>query len=57
LCRASGNRVSDREEFYTSEDVIVFLRDQDSVNLVLSDRVSFLAKLGPLAINGQECFY
>ena len=51
-----GVAVTDREEFDTGDDIVGFLDDEDSANLLLPDRVVFLGQLGHIAMIGLECF-
>jgi len=44
------------EEFHTGDDIVGFLGDEDSANLLLSGRVVFLGQLGQNAMIGLECF-
>jgi len=56
LQRAKGEAVADREVFDTGDDIVGFLGDEDSANLLLPDRVVFLGQLGHIATIGLECF-
>jgi len=51
-----GDAIADREEFDTGDDIVGFLGDEHSANLLLPDRVVFIGQLGHIAMIGVECF-
>jgi len=48
--------MADRKEFDTGDDIVVLLGDENSVDLLLPDRVVFFVQLGHIAMISLECF-
>jgi hypothetical protein len=52
-----GDTITGRAGFDTSDNIVGFLGDEDSADLLLPDRVVVLSYLGRIAVTRLECFF
>jgi len=56
LQSAKGHTFTSRENFGIGDDIVGFLSNEDSANLLLRGRVVFLSQLAHITMTSLKCF-